>query len=758
MVTRAANQLVFGRFRIDASEQTLWKGRRRLRITPKSLALLQYLARHAGRLIAKEELLDAIWADTHVGPGVLKNCVAEIRHALGDSANAPRFIEAVPRRGYRFVALVGIGNLPVPLTSFVGRDQELAEVTRLLGDGRLVSIWGPAGVGKTRLAIQVASHLQSEVPHGVWWIDLSPLVDPSLVAHTVAATLGVRDRVGLSVADALAKTLHERRLLLVFDNCEHLVDACASLADSLLRACPDLKILATSREPLGVTGERVWPLLPLSVPGSSPRSAELIASEAVRLFVERAKEASPFFALTDGNATAVADICRCLDGLPLAIELAAVRVKVLAPEQIAARLDDVLKLLVHESRTEPLRHQTLKAAFDWSCDLLSLKERRLLTFLSVFPGSFTLAAVESVCGGTEGFETEEMLDLMTRLIDRSLVTVATEPSAEETRYRLLGTVRQYARAELLPDFGAGLARRHAEFFLCVAEEVEPAINGAASVACVSRLNRERDNLRAALQWACQDESGGEIGARIAAALWCYWLRRGQLREGRDWLEATLPRGALAPARVKAQVLCGAGTLALIQGDREHARIRLEASVTLSRTTGDFVSLGRALYHLGLVKASFGDEEAAQRLTEEGVDVLRRADRPWDLAIALTGLGRVMRFQGRLIDSASLYQESAAILRAIPDPWTLSYPLKWLAALAAREGRSDLAEAYWRRVSRLFARSTKTGSSRKESRGWPRFAPHAAITVGPPDCSERLKRSGTLGSHLTSRWILSMSGL
>jgi DNA-binding winged helix-turn-helix (wHTH) protein len=370
-------QLIFGEFRLDSADRSLWRGRERVQVKPKLLALLQYLARNPGRLVTKEELLDRIWGDCHVEWSVLKASVAQLRRALGDSVETPRFIETVSRHGYRFIAAVAISNIPAPLNSFVGRVRELADVSRLLEEGRLVTLWGPAGVGKTRLAMQVAGNMPSENPYGVWWIDLSAVSDSKLVGQTLAATLGIRDYAGGTVTDNLVTQLHGQSLLLIFDNCEHVIDGCAALLSTLLGACPDVKILATSREPLGIAGESVLDVLPLAVPNLSALPDEMITCDAVRLFVERAKHASPFFVLSEQNAGAVAQICRSLDGLPLAVELAAVRVKVLSPDQIASRLDDVFHVLGRGERSAPMRHQTLKAAFDWSWQLLDGLHRNL---------------------------------------------------------------------------------------------------------------------------------------------------------------------------------------------------------------------------------------------------------------------------------------------------------------------------------------------------------------------------------------------
>lgn len=687
-------QLLFGEFRLDSADRSLWKGRERVPLTPKLLALLQQLARNTGRLVTKEELLNGVWGGCHVERSVLKASVAQLRRALGDSVEAPRFIETVSRHGYRFVASVAIGNVPASLNSFVGRVRELADVTRLLEEARLLTLWGPAGVGKTRLAMQVAASMPPDNPHSIWWIDLSAVSHSNLVGQTVAATLGIRDYAGGAVTDNLVRQLQAQALLLVFDNCEHVIDGCAALVSTLVGACPDLKILATSREPLDIPGEEVLHVLPLAVPNLSARPDELIACDAVRLFVERAKHASPFFVLSDQNARAVAQICRSLDGLPLAVELAAVRVKVLAPDQIASRLDDVFQVLGHGDRSAPVRHQTLKTAFDWSWQLLAAKERRLLASLTVFTGTFTLSAVEAVCV-IEGLEPAEMLELMQQLVDRSLVTVMDAPSTEGARCRLLSTVRQYAREHLGKDELAVLARRHAEYFLHVARETAPLINSAESDICLARLDREYDNVRAALEWASRNDGGETIGVQLSAAFWQYWLRRYRLREGRLYLEAALVRGPDAPAATRAEALSGAGVLAMVCGDAEGARVHLEKSLSLWRALNDMSGTSRAVRNLGHVIWALGDLNTAVRLVEEGFDLLRDRGQGYDLGVTLFLLGNLRMARGRPADAVALFQESAAILRSIPDPWTLISVLRQLAVASRHQRQDRQAVQYWR---------------------------------------------------------------
>jgi non-specific serine/threonine protein kinase len=686
------SQLTFGPFQLDPIEHSLWRGSERLAVAPKPFALLQYFARHPGRLATKEELLEAVWPNVHVGDAVLKTCVAELRHVLSDEAEAPRFIETVLRHGYRFVAPVVTSNLPARVTSFVGRERELLEVKRLVASSRLVTLLGPAGVGKTSLAIRVAADLLPELPHGACWVDLTPLNDPDHVAQIVATALGVRDQSRLPMIETLADALQERQMLLVLDNCEHLIDACASLVESLMRACTHIKILATSREPLSVDREVAWLVPALSVPDPEAALGDLLACEAGRLFVERASESSPSFSLTALNTPAIADICRRLDGLPLAIELAAVRVKVISPEQIAARLDDALGLLGTVNRTRQARHQTLARAIDWSYDLLTVKERLALAILSVFAGSFTLAAAESVCAASGELDTTEVLDLITGLVDRSLVTVVNQAPFSEKRYRLLETIRQYAHKKIPPQLEACVSKSHAEFFASVAEEIESSINTSIRDECLVRLDREYGHLRAALEWSRTAADGRQLGLRIAGALWLYWMHRGHWGGGRIWLELMLATDRESPAAVRAKALCGAGTLAYCQGDDELARLHLTESVALWRKTNDTTRLAFALFMLGEVQLQLGDAQSAGPVLRESIAVLRGAPPDWHLAVALNHLGSLARCEGRPEEAISFHEDSADIMRSINDAWGLAIPLRNLALLAASSGQYDRAEA------------------------------------------------------------------
>jgi len=463
-------------------------------------------------------------------------------------------------------------NLPTQLTSFIGRGREMAEVQRLLSASRLVTLTGPGGCGKTRLALQVAAELVVEYSDGVWLIELAPISDPALVPQKLASALGVREELGRTLAATLANHLREKSSLLVLDNCEHVVEACAQLTETLLHTCPGLRILATSREVLGLAGESVWRVPPFSLP--NPRDLPPIGNftqyEAVLLFIDRAVSSLPSFTVTIQNAPAVAQVCHRLDGMPLAIELAAARVGMLRVEQIAARLNDRFGLLTGGSRTALPRHQTLQATMDWSYDLLSETERALLGCLAVFVSGWTLEAAEAVCAGN-GIEESAVLELLTQLVNKSWVIAQREPS-QETRYHLLETMREYALAKLAESgvqTVAALRRRHADFFLALAEKARSRPASAERGVWWAQLAVEHDNIRAVLDWAF--ESTHDIGLRLAEALPPYWLRGVYLSQ------------ELGPL-VSALGLIGAGELAWEHGDYATAYSLFEESVMLSGST------------------------------------------------------------------------------------------------------------------------------------------------------------------------------
>jgi predicted ATPase/DNA-binding XRE family transcriptional regulator len=422
-------------------------------------------------------------------------------------------------------------NLPVPVTSFIGRDEELVEVGRRLIDARLLTLTGTGGCGKTRLALEVARSGLERYPDGVWLVELAPVADPNLVLHNVANALGVREATNQSVTAALVNALRDRRLLLVLDNCEHLLDACARMVEDLVRSCAQLRVLATSREALGLTAEVAWRVPSLRVPDAQRQLtvSALSANPAVQLLVERASAVEPRFALTERNSSAIAQICRRLDGIPLALELAAARATALTPQQIAARLDQRFRLLTGGSRAALPRQQTLRATLDWSYDLLTESERLLLNRLAVFAGGWSLEAAEVVCAD-ERIASGDVLDVLAQLVSKSLVQ-ADESGDESKRFRLLETVRQYARERLVASTEAeSVHGRHADYFLAVGEAVHaerlmPHTWVPPTAEQLDELEREHDNLRAALRWWIELQDV-ERAIKQATGLSCLWYFHG----------------------------------------------------------------------------------------------------------------------------------------------------------------------------------------------------------------------------------------
>jgi predicted ATPase/DNA-binding NarL/FixJ family response regulator len=587
-------------------------------------------------------------------------------------------------------------NLPLELSSFVGRGKELAEVKQLLGNTRLLTLTGPGGCGKTRLALAAASELVEGFEDGVWMVDLASLSDRALVPQTIASTLGVREQPGRLLTETLSEYLASKKVLLVLDNCEHLIDACAELAEEMLHSCPELRVLATSREALGITGEVAWLVPSLSLPDLRrlPDIESLLRYEAARLFVERTVAVKQSFALTERNAASVAQICYRLDGIPLAIELAAARAKVLSVEQIADRLEDSFGLLSAGGRTAMPRHRTLNATMDWSHDLLSREEQVLFRRLSVFAGGFSLEAAESVCVG-EDLERAEVLELLSRLVDKSLVLVAEQDG--EVRYRLLETVRQYAR-EKLSETGEAeeVQGRHAGYYLALAEEAEPELKGEGQVAWLERLEQEHDNLRAAMRWLL-GRGESEEAARLGWALWLFWGIRGHFAEGRRSMQQTLwaKGGAAMPATARAKALYVEGMMANYQGDHRSAELLLEESLGLFRELEDKLGTAYALSNAGFAALGQGQHQRAITLTEEAVDLFLEEGEKWGAAIELGFLAVAWRNQGDHGRAKTLAERGLALSRQVGERQAISTAIYTLATLAQAEcdyeGARDLFE-------------------------------------------------------------------
>jgi predicted ATPase/transcriptional regulator with XRE-family HTH domain len=587
--------------------------------------------------------------------------------------------------------------LPAALSSFIGREREVAALcTRLAAPAttRLLTLTGAGGMGKTRLALAVAEEVLTAYPDGVCLVELAPLGEPALVPGAVAQALDLCEEPDRTVAETLLDQLRERRLLLVLDNCEHLIDACAALASTLLRGCPALRILATSREALGITGEVVWPVPPLTIPapvraGSQVSAATVYECESVQLLLARARERRPNFGLTEQNAAAVADVVRRLDGLPLAIELAAARLTALSVEQVAARLDDRFRLLTGGSRVALPRQQTLRAALDWSHDLLSVPEQALLRRLAAFAAEATLEAVEAVCAGEE-VAAADVLDLLGGLASKSLVQVWEQDGA--TRHGLLETVRAYAWEQLAASGETeATALAHVRHYLALAEAAEPRLNGPEQASWLARLEGEHDNLRAALRWAIRHDEA-EIALRLAAALWRFWATHGHLREGQDWLAGLLaPDAPTVPMVVRARALNAAGNLAQLLSDYARARAWHEEALALRRAMGDRQGISRSLTNLGNVAAEMADYAAAVALFEESVALDRALGDRLGMSKPLHNLGRIAYERGDYPGAVALLEEALAIQRDVGDLVGVGISLSSLGIVAAARGDPARAE-------------------------------------------------------------------
>ncbi len=589
-------------------------------------------------------------------------------------------------------------NVPVPLTSFIGRQSELAEIKQLLATTRLLTLTGAGGCGKTRLAIQVATDLAGrDVPaerlykNGVWWVELASLSDAALVPTSVATVFGLRESRDMPLMTVLTNYCRARQMLLVMDNCEHLIDACARLTDTLLSACPKLQILTTSREALSISGETTFRVPSLACPDSNPLPSidALQDYAAVHLFVERAAAALPGFGLTRDNAPAIVQVCRQLDGIPLAIELAAARTTVLSVKQIAARLDNRFRLLTSGSRMALPRQQTLRATVDWSYDLLPDDERGLLQCLSVFAGGWTLEAAEAVCCRESGEgRCMSVLELLSHLIDKSLVVL--DQHGGEARYRLLETIRQYAREKLDESGETRQARdHHLEYYCQLAEQAEPELQGAEQISWLDRLDAEHDNLRTALAWA---QKGGslETGLCLAGALWRFWVIRGHLREGREQLETMLARPESAGLRKgRAKALCAAGLLAYWLGDDALAHSYLEESAAIGRKLGEPGKRGLA-YALHFLTFLARDDKTERRLLEDDLKLFRELGDPWGIAHVFFCLGNLAQHEGDLAEARRNYEESLAIFRSVGAPIDINRTLGRLGKLALQQ--SNYAQA------------------------------------------------------------------
>jgi predicted ATPase/class 3 adenylate cyclase len=629
-------------------------------------------------------------------------------------------------------------NLPQQLTSFVGRQEELALVDRLLRSSRLVTLTGAGGSGKTRLALQVSAGIAGRYPDGVWLVDLSTLSDEAQMVQQLASVLGVREEPVRPLLATLADAVRDQALLLVLDNCEHIIHDAAPIVSRLLQASPDLRVLATSREALGIAGETAWRVPSLA----SPEPADVATKAdgpagypAVQLFVDRAKAAMPGFELTAANEQLVARITRRLDGIPLAIELAAARVAAIPLEVIAERLEDVFGLLTGGSRTAPERQQTLRAAIDWSYDQLGPAERALFARLSVFAGGWTLEAAEAIGEGLHATP----LDLLASLVAKSLVVLDADDGGG--RYRYLEPIRAYARLRLgeLGNEQQQAQNAHLDYFVRLAEEAEPHLLGREQARWFGKMEREHDNLRTAVAYA--GESGrAEDGLRIVGALWMSWWVNGRFSEGRQVLEKLLPRVPTSSKRLRARSLTGAGFLAAVRTDFDLAEQALKQGLDLARSAGDPRSTAWALHGLGVLAAYRADYEEQAERESEAVELFRQLDDRSGMVPALGVLALAALTTGRPEEAIALLDEGLAIGRDVGNAFGVNFLLLYLGiargALARQRGDGELIA-----VSRVNLReglelSRRVGDRFHVALGLDVLAEHIAAD-GDPERAVRL---------------------
>jgi predicted ATPase/DNA-binding SARP family transcriptional activator len=652
-------------------------------------------------------------------------------------------------------------GIPAPVTALIGRRKECESVTAALDSSRLVTLMGPGGVGKSRLALAAAAQLQARFGGRAWWVELAPVTRDDMAAQAIADAIGARDASGLNLAESIAARVADHPALIVLDNCEHLTAGCREVADRLLTMCPRLHILATSREPLGAAGESRWPLPPLTVPplaapGAWPTSeqdgaiaapgaaAMLAGSEAMQFFLDRARAVLPGFEIIDGNAELIGQLCRRLDGLPLALELAAAKLRVMAVSQVLAGLDDVFKLLVGGRQGAPVRHQTLRAALDWSYDMLQPEEQAALRRLSVFAGSFCLAAAQAAAT-LGGADPADVLDLLARLVDRSLLLVEHTPA--QARYRMLATVRRYG-AQRLTESGEFPAASEAmlAWYLDLAERTETELSGRDQAQAAERLQAEAHNLRAVLQ-AARDRKDITGTLRLASALLQFWYLRGHYREGRDWLDWALAAPGGAPAEVRAKGLQGSGMLAHLQCEYPAAVRRLEAALALYRELGDRRGVAGILSSLGSVAREQSRYARARELQAEALAGFEALDDRPGIAGGRNALGFAAWLEGDFATTEAECTQALTAFTELGDAEGAADAELNLGVAAMYQGEHEAAAAALARSREL---SEQVGF--REGVAW---ALHErgllAVRCGEPGAAALLHQALDIHRDLGDRW-------
>lgn len=709
-------------------------------------------AAHGGQILLSRETADL--CETVLPEGVSLRYLGEYQ-MKGLARLEPIYQVIVPGLPERFPPLATLtapkNNLPPELTSFIGREKETAAVCAMLAKNRLVTLTGVGGTGKTRLALRAASEVLGSFPDGIWLVELAQLADPVMVPKAAASTLGLPEVPGKTITDTLVNYLEHKTVLLMLDNCEHLLNACTSLADWLLHTCPKVTILATSREILGVMGEAPFLVPPLSMPGEHDAlSVEALCEcDAVRLFIERSRVVSSDFKLTEENAPVVVEVVRRLDGIPLAIELAAARMRLLGVEQIAQRLNDAFRLLTGGARTALPRHQALRASIDWSYNLLSVPERALLRRLSVFAGSWSLGAAEVICADEPGPEqaiySDDILNLHNELVDKSLISTISMPEGRN-RFRMLETVRQYAHEKLVDENEAKRLRtRHLQYYVKLVESLEPKLRGREQIKTLNRLDQELDNIRLALEWGLQTDV--EALLQLASALGIFWDIRSRWSESVDWLEKGLrleldTRPALPVdqafhqtrrALVRAKALGVLGMIRNAQFYLPQARSVLEESLTLYRQSGVQDDHDRAYVLLQLANTLSELEPVnAHRYkaqVDEALSIFRNIDDQYGIVL---GLNRSGWIEADPVRRCKIHQEQLAVAEAVGNIWGIAWALQsygYAAYINADFAKARTAHEACREQSRLL--------NEPALEAWSIFSiGRASLALGDWICAER----------------------